>query len=589
MSDSVDARRSVPALWVLVAAIALVGLALRLRGIDYQLPHVTHLDGSVLVRQVADMRYDPEHLARGKSFYPHLVARMASLSPDPGRTEPQPELGLEGHLRLASAHWREVRVLSAVVSILMVPATFALARGFLSAGWSLFAAALVASSLLHGVFTTQVRPHGTASTFILLAVLAALRLRRRGDVAAYLLAGAAAGLALGALHYGVFALPPIAVALLLRRRSSDGPDAPGTRGRASAWWILATLAIVALCVRALYPFHFEGGRGYLSLENRPRGMALNLSGQPLFLEKFTGEGFAVVPETLWSYDPLLFAATLAGLGALLVRRLRGAPRASPERRRDLWVVLAHALPYLLVIGLYAETWERFVLQLLPYAACLAAVGTSALLGLAQAGAWVRAAVACLLLAFPALTLAKLGSVRRESDTSSQAAEWVRENLSQKDRILALPYIDLPLFHGEQALVENGRRSWSSSWVRYQRGLSEGELAGPRHEYFLPIGEPQPLVERLVSDPLGYFHEHEADYAVVRDPAGAQDSAHLVAVRDALREHSSLVGRLSPREDGGGAGLPAWRIAEAEWSRPFVRRLWSVRRMGPAIEIYALRR
>jgi 4-amino-4-deoxy-L-arabinose transferase-like glycosyltransferase len=298
----------------------------------------------------------------GNTYYPQLLGRVAALLPNP-RGEELVDAGAREHLARASATWRQARVVSAALSILIVLGTFLVARSFLTGGWSLVAAALVGTSLLHVVFSTQARPHGATSSFIILAVAAGLRLRRRGDVSSYLLAGAMAGCAVGALHYGVFALPPLAIAFLLRGKRP---------GRASGWWILAGIAVIALCVRIFYPFYFEGDRGFLRFGKVGDEATLNLSGQPLYLEKFTGEGFFVILETLWSYDPtLLFAGTL-GLVVAACGRFTGARVPDRAQRRDLWVVLAHIVPYVFVIGMYQQTWERFVLQLLPYPAILAA-------------------------------------------------------------------------------------------------------------------------------------------------------------------------------------------------------------------------
>ena len=64
----------------------------------------------------------------------------------------------------------------------------------------------------------------------------------------------------------------------------------------------------------------------------------------------------------------------------------------------LAIVAAHALTYTLVIGLYAETWERFVLPILPYFACLAAAGAAYVVSRLPARRGPRAAAVAALLA-----------------------------------------------------------------------------------------------------------------------------------------------------------------------------------------------
>jgi hypothetical protein len=99
---------------------------------------------------------------------------------------------------------------------------------------------------------------------------------------------------------------------------------------------------------------------------------LYLKGHMVMIGSFNGRGAAAVARALWEYEPLL--GTLALLG--LLRAGLAAPPApaviDPARRRDLWVVLAFALPYLLSQLLYERTYQRFLLPLLPYACILAA-------------------------------------------------------------------------------------------------------------------------------------------------------------------------------------------------------------------------
>src|SRR6185295_19693523 len=99
---------------------------------------------------------------------------------------------------------------------LAIPAAYLLARRFLGRGPALLATAWVAVSLLSVWFSQQSRPHGPAAALALVAVLAAMRLQRCGTLGAYLTAGVASGLAIGALQSGVAVVIPFAVAQALR-------------------------------------------------------------------------------------------------------------------------------------------------------------------------------------------------------------------------------------------------------------------------------------------------------------------------------------------------------------------------------------
>jgi hypothetical protein len=208
----------------LLTAAALTGLlvlgaALRLVGIGYLLPEVINRDGMVLRKQVEILRggpATPESHPWYYGFYPHVMARIAVLVPEE-TSKPDGPVDLARHLELASAPWVRLRIVSALLSLLAIPATYLLGRRFLDRGGALFAAALVATSLHHIVLAIQEKPHATATSFIAIALVSASRLRRRPDIFAYLACGAAVGLALGSLQTAGACLFAAGAAFQLRR------------------------------------------------------------------------------------------------------------------------------------------------------------------------------------------------------------------------------------------------------------------------------------------------------------------------------------------------------------------------------------
>jgi hypothetical protein len=575
------------AAWAGIIALCGLGLFLRLRGIGYLLPTVTQLDGSVIVHQVETIRAGTsgaEHDQQA-AYYPQLLARAVSILPDPGRVGVGPARGLAEHLKLASAQWKQARIVSVFLALLIVPGTWLLARRFLSSGWAMLAAALCSTSLLHIVFSSQERPHGTATSFGLLAVLAAIWLRRSGGIAAYFCAGAAAGLAVGSLHYGAFVLPAVAVAVFLREKRP---------GRASAWWSLAAIAIIALCIRWLYPFHFTGGTGFLSLQRVEGESALNLSGQPLKLDKFDGTGFVSIVSNAWSYDPVIFLSASLGLVLLLWRARRGIAWIESDRQKDLAVVLAHALPYFLVIGMYAETWERFLLPLIPYLACLGAFAAKTVLGalsdrmqLSRAGAAGVSSLAAILPALALVPAIHVGTARSAPNTLACAADWFQHHAAADDPIIVIPYVDLPLLHADAALAENSKRPWASNWIRYQMQLTPAEKEGPRYEVYVV---PKPRLEAmkaLAEDPMGYFREFHARYVVVE--VDSSEGTDLDRARETLRKEGERVYRITPeRIDTGRSTAFFQRHLENVLDRPFFLFVLEAARMGPTLEIYRVK-
>jgi hypothetical protein len=556
-----------PAAWVL-AVLALVcafSLCVRWIGADFLLPHHQPLDGLVLERQMAVYRYPQAGDERDPGFavYPHLAARLVALLPDPRQALPD-DASLDSQLARAGANWLEFRRASAVLTTLLLLATWLLARRFVGERWALFATALVATSLLFCFYSADMRPHGIAATANAWAVLACIRLLRRGSLASYLLAGTACGLALGALQYGLFTLPCLLVAHGLARRREP-----------RAWWKLALACVpVALCVRVFYPFYFVG-HGYFQLH----GSNLNISGQPLKLDKFNGAGFLTIVETLWSYDPLLCVFGLGGALLLGLRAWRG--RSLGAEHAALCVVLAFALPYAFVIGMYAETWERFVLNLLPWFAIAAAAAFALWQRLARR-AWVPAATACALLAPMGLLDAQLARVRSAPDTCELAARWVEANAEPgRTEIQAVPYVDLPLFHSQAVVEEVGLKPWVSRWLAYEIHHAPQERA-PRYGLHQPPPASDPARARMLDDPLAWLAARRPDLVLLSIDPGTPWIARLHAE---LRSTGTRLARFTPRaEDDGQASMFLDRHLLG-FREPFFLFLARAARMGPTLEIY----
>ncbi len=568
MRSSLDAQApqglTRPSAWarVALALLCTYSLCVRWTGADFLLPHQQALDGLVIERQVEICRYPRPGDEQDQSYqyYPHLAAQLVALLPDLRQTLPADD-SLHSQLARASAGWLEFRRASAVLTTLLLLATWLLARRFVGEGWALLAAALVGTSLLYCFYTSEMRPHGIAATANLWAVLACMRLLRRGSTASYLLAGAACGLALGALQYGLFTLPCLAVAHFLARR-----------GEPRAWWKPAlALLPVALCVRAFYPFYFSG-RDYFQVS----GGQLNLSGQPLKLDKFNGGGFLSIVETLWSYDPLLCVLGLCGTLYLALRL-----RRSYAERPALLVGLAFALPYAFVIGMYAETWERFVLNLLPWLA-LAAAAVFAGWQRRAARAWLPAATACALLVPMAALDAQLARVRCAPDTNELAAQWVESHVEPElTDIQALPYVDLPLYHSQAVVEESRDKPWVSRWLYYEiRWAPPGRA--PRYELHQPPPASDPTRARIVSDPLGWLEARRPDLVLLSMDTS---TPWLASLHEGLSQTGTRLARFSPRaEDDGAASFFGGRHLSG-FREPFFLYLARAARMGPTLEIY----
>jgi len=570
-----------------LVAVAVVGLGLRLRGLDFLLPHSPARDGRIAFTQVELMRaHDPHPEAHPwNAYYPHLVSKIVAALPAPAPAPVTVAVAPGGdpadpaqYLAAAAAPYLQIRLVTVALSLLIVPGIYLLARYFLGRGGSLLATALGATSLLHFSFSQQERPHAVVTSFVLLAVLAAVRLRRRPQPAAYLLAGVAAALAVGSLHNGAAALPALLVAHLARRRKPGGRD---------GWWLVAALGVVAVAVRWLYPFEFAPAPAAAEAA----GAGLEFSGHHIPPGSFDGAGFAALFGSLASYDPVLSLAAGVGLVTGVRRLVRGL---ADDTRRDLLVILACALPYALVLGMYRNTAARFGLPLVPFLAVLGAGGATAVFRAFARGGELRyrcrlgAAAAVLLLALPSWANLRLGAVRSRPDTYTRAATWIREHVDREreDVVLLLSwYQDLPLLEQRRALEANAAWPWTSPWFDYQRQLPAG--ASERGWALrMPLLADRQLGQ-LAVEPWEYLRALDARWVVVERAAPSPRSKPLRVAQRTLEENARRVARFSPFADPEQTSGLGYNRFQTHLARPMVGDVLRAECMGPVLEIYRI--
>lgn len=607
-------KRRATALWLL-AALTVFGLVLRSTGLSFMLPHTWEPDSLVLVRQAEYIASETKDAERDVfyGYYPHLIARLTTLVPQ-NRPEKAPKT-LEEHLEAASASRVHIRAVIAALSVLVVPGTWWLARRFMRRGPALFAAGLASASVLQLWFAQETRPHALSSVFALLAVLAFLHLRRRPDASAYVLAGLATVFATCSLQNGIAVLIPLCVAHVLRAKG-------GIRYAHLA--LGAILVVVALCVRVYYPFMFAASDGHDAAALGVAGGELQLSGHGIRLHEFDGRGFRVVLGALANYEPLLAILGVLGVAMLAVewrrkalwkQRVARASRAlsahslaaiapkSARRprdwfagREDLAVVLSYVVPYFVVIGLYAHSYQRFLIPLVPFAACFGAwaLFTACDRFVHARGRVVGGAAASVLLAttiFGAQAWAaiRLVQIREQPDTTARAAAWIRGHLDPRRDVIAYsPNLDFPLFRTQNSLasIADGAESLFP-WIQYQRRLAPRAIEGTKWD-LRPIPAAKASArEALETNALAHVLATGADYAVVED---FDDSARPYAapVRAGLARGALLVARFSPMRVDTGDDRPLG-FQDDYFDR---RAVWwwraiLARSMGPVIEIYRL--
>lgn len=557
--------------WALIA-LTLWTLAVRLYGIDFGVPCLREAD-TFIADHTRMLREGEVKLDRALSAvqYPSLLAHAAAPLSDATFEANNDARTLEEHLKAAAQVWLDVRWLVAWLSILIVPATYSIARRFVEPSWALFAAALVSFSLLHVFFTQEARAHGPVIAFSACAVACALHLRSSPGWSVYLATALFAGLAIGTLHNGLAVLAPIAVAQLTRR---------DRRWFDARLLLIAAAAVVSF--RVFYWYYFDAAA--------QQAMAGDDATQSVLRDlPFDGTGFVRLARTIWFYEPVLLG--LIALAGVLWLTQRTTLKRGWIERGDALVVLSYVAPYVLLAGLFNQTYERFLLPLLPYLATFAAFGLATLHRkcAARGGLVVAASIASL--ALPAYTSTKLSYLRGSPSTLDQTAAWVRDNIKEPEQqsVFLLPPLDLPLFRTTESLrYPAGRAAFFSPWSRYQNKLEPERRVAPLYRLYWISGKEEFGLMETEEELEAFLRSHGAGYFIVNTiaPNQSPERARIVA---ALRRIGRRVARISPDSDPDYTDHQLFdQDVEAPHWRHVTRRLLQARAIGPIIEIFELR-
>jgi hypothetical protein len=292
---------------------------------------------------------------------------------------------------------------------------------------------------------------------------------------------------------------------------------------------------------------------------------------------------AKVARMLWEFDPVLAVLALIGAPFAIASWRR-------SRRRDVWIVLAYAVPYAAILALDPNVQERFLLPLVPLLACLAAAPVALALEWlrARAGAAAATAAAVLLLGGPAVAAACYARTAAAPDNYMIAADWIRAHVKPEERVLATPGAVLPLLIDADALHEDEKdQSWlANPWMIYQYLLPQIPDGDPRWKIlFVPVGEWRGgrTLDRARANAI--LEETRADYVLLEDSVRMHKYYPTAELERAGAESGELVHRSVGTIPGPEDGL----IFEYSGTRGLARRILGAEAFGPGIRIYRIRR
>ena len=533
---------------------------MRLTGVGHSLPHEAHADERVWESQVA--------AARGASgpavddfarFYPDLLPRLhATLTPSV--TVPQSG-SADDHRAAARLELLRLRILGALLSLLLVPATYRIARLVLDRPASVLAAGLAGTSLLLQWHAQEARPHAAAASFVAISLVLLVGARRKPQPGRWIAAGLACAASMSVLQSALALLPAFAAAVLLADRTAPR----GLRRVVGPVACVLAMATMLWFQPELAPQH-DPGNG--------RSSMVRFAGHAFDLASLDGGGFALLFWKAWEFDPILLVLALAGVARLLVER--PWQHMPPASRADALVVLAHAVPYALAIGLYSVSFERFLLPLLPVATVCAAAGV---LGWRRPVRAVGALLAVLVLAVQSACTLKLALWRAKPHTIDQAARWLEQNVDPgAGSIAMLPFLDVPVLRTPASLRADARQLGMSKWVwhRWLAALPDAELDGRGYDMAaLPLPETWEGRRALRLDPLTFVDAIEARHVVV---ARLPEQPLLSTLHAQVAARGTLVASFDSGWDRVGDRMARSRL-------PLVLKLSWLERAGPDVEIW----
>lgn len=406
-------------------AILAVGLVLRLHGIGFGLPALNDPDELIFelgaLKMLRGATFNPGWFGHPATTTMYVLAVTNALVLATGWIAGWfPSAGAFADAVYADPSWMILpgRTAMALFGTACVFLTWRLGGELFGRRAGLVAAAILALSPVHITWSQVIRSDIMATFFLLLCLLAALRIARDGRWRDHVLAALWLGLAIATkwpFALGALAIVGAAVLRIGERRE----DARQALLRAAGALALA-LAFLLLA------------SPYLLLDYP--ALLRNLQGEAQ-QHHLGATGGGPLGNAVW----YLSGPLLAGLGVpgMLLAAV-GAMTAS--RRGEMLAVLASvAVAFFLVICAQRLVWERWALPLLPLLAILAGAGAVRLWQearrLPRGAAGVLAGLTALAVLAPLAAQTQRNAKARLNDTRQQAARWTEAHVTPGSTIL----------------------------------------------------------------------------------------------------------------------------------------------------------
>ena len=470
--------------------------------------------------------------------------------------------------------WIVARTLAAVLGMAGVAATYAAARRLWGVREGLVAAAVLAFAFLPVAYSRVAVTDVGALTGVALALMWSVRAADEGRTRDYVLAGAAAGLAIAFKYTAGLVLLPLAIAAVARLRADGARPVAG----------LALGGAAAAIVFALLNPYVFGSLGDWWTDLRDQADVAASDPKP---GQESG-GFSYYLDSLtWGLGWAGMAAALAG-AVLLLRR---------ELVRGL-VLVALPLALFAYLALQSRYFGRWLLPAYPALAMLAAVGVVRVAELLPERRWHAPAIAALALAViaqPLLADVRTARVLGREDTLSQARDWLSETYPPGLRVSIEPAVPGRYFRSNpdgripawlsRCPAQPGwtERGWSYMAAggrrvcdQYKPGLFVRPDGGVRASAYHAV-----LAPEVIDDYRLYGYCLVMTVNVVRERALESGDPRARAYYARLERESDLVREFSPYKKGADPVPFNFDLSYNYYPRAYER-------PGPTVRIYRLR-
>ncbi len=532
-----------------LAVIALAGLWLRLWNNDYGLPYVYNVDeGSHFTNRAVEMfggDLNPGYFQNpsGFTYLVHALLRVkfglvgaADRVPEQFREDP-------------SAIYDTARSLAAVLCLVGVVAVYWVGRRLWGAWEGLGAAALMSFAFLLVAYGRIAVTDAGALAPVALALYGAVRIGEGGGRGAFLLAGAAGGLAVGFKYTAGLALLPVLIAVVMRGRSDR-------RVIGSAALAFAA-SVIALLVTT--PFLL------LDLDTAVR----QLGAQAETAGEFPKLGQRDDVGALYYLDSLVWGLGWAGSAAALIGL------AVVARRDAGRALLLAALPLALFVYLSVQSryFGRWLLPAYPALALLAGVALGALVRRLPARVPLRPAFGMValvaLVAQPLAADVRTARVLGREDTRAQARRFLVEQEKNSLRIVIEPAVPARYYR----LVRPGEE-FPPSRKQFVRGFAR-DVRETRLDYAATLRPER--IDAYRNN--GYCMV--MTFSVIRGRAEEDRTPAAVNYYRRLERESDLVFQADPYKPGRGPVPFHFDLSYNYFPTAFER-------PGPVVRIYRLR-